>query len=176
MADVKWIKIVTDIFDDEKMLLIESLPSADSLIVIWFKLLCLAKKRNINGFLALNDHIFLDEDMLSVLVRKPKDELTDALETLEKYGLVRREHTHVSVINIDHRPCRDRMSPEYKRWRNAVFERDSYTCQSCGESGVHLNAHHKKSWKSYPAYRFDVSNGVTLCERCHKEYHKKYGR
>ena len=38
-SDVKWIKITTDIFDDEKILLIESLPEADSIIVIWFKLL-----------------------------------------------------------------------------------------------------------------------------------------
>ena len=44
MGAVKWIKIVTDIFDDEKMLLIESLPSSDAIIVIWFKLLCLAGK------------------------------------------------------------------------------------------------------------------------------------
>ena len=44
MAEVKWIKIVTDVFDDEKILLIESLPEADSIIVIWFKLLCLAGK------------------------------------------------------------------------------------------------------------------------------------
>ena len=44
VAEVKWIKIVTDIFDDEKILLIESLPAADSVIVIWFKLLCLADK------------------------------------------------------------------------------------------------------------------------------------
>ena len=46
MADIKWIKITTDIFDDEKILLIESLPEADSIIVIWFKLLCLAGKMN----------------------------------------------------------------------------------------------------------------------------------
>ena len=49
MADVKWIKIATDIFDDEKILLIESLPEADSIIVIWFKLLCLAGKQNNSG-------------------------------------------------------------------------------------------------------------------------------
>ena len=45
MAEVKWIKIVTDIFDDEKILLIETLPEADSIIVIWLKLLCLAGKQ-----------------------------------------------------------------------------------------------------------------------------------
>ena len=42
MADVKWIKITTDIFDDEKILLIESLPDAYAIITCWFKLLCLA--------------------------------------------------------------------------------------------------------------------------------------
>ena len=41
-SEIKWIKIVTDIFDDEKILLIESLPEADTIIVVWFKLLTLA--------------------------------------------------------------------------------------------------------------------------------------
>ena len=49
MADVKWIKILTDIFDDEKILLIETLPEDDSIIVIWFKILCLAGKQNNSG-------------------------------------------------------------------------------------------------------------------------------
>ena len=46
MSNVKWIKMTVNIFDDEKILLIESLPDADSIIVIWFKLLCLAGKQN----------------------------------------------------------------------------------------------------------------------------------
>lgn len=49
MSEVKWIKITTDIFDDEKILLIESLPESDSIIVVWFKLLCLAGKMNNSG-------------------------------------------------------------------------------------------------------------------------------
>ena len=57
MAEIKWIKIVTDIFDDEKILLIESLPEADSIIVCWFKLLCLAGKQNNSGVLMLNDRM-----------------------------------------------------------------------------------------------------------------------
>ena len=40
--DVKWIKIVTDIFDDDKMKLIDAMPEADTIIVIWFKLLAQA--------------------------------------------------------------------------------------------------------------------------------------
>ena len=41
MAEIKWIKIATNIFDDEKLLLIETMPEADAIIVIWFKLLCI---------------------------------------------------------------------------------------------------------------------------------------
>ena len=57
MSEVKWRKITTDIFDDEKILLIESLPDADSIIVIWFKLLCLAGKMNNSGVFVMNDTV-----------------------------------------------------------------------------------------------------------------------
>ena len=55
MADVKWIKITTDIFDDEKILLIESLPDAYAIITVWFKLLCLAGKMNNSGVVMMNN-------------------------------------------------------------------------------------------------------------------------
>ena len=57
MAEVKWIKITTDIFDDEKILMIETLPSADTILVIWFKLLALAGKSNNNGVFMLSHRI-----------------------------------------------------------------------------------------------------------------------
>lgn len=57
-------------------------------------------------------------------------------------------------------------------WRKAVFERDDYTCQECGQYGYTLHAHHLKDWANHPDLRFEVSNGITLCARCHKEiYH-----
>ena len=49
MADIKWIKIVTDMFDNRKIRQIECLPDGDSIIVIWMKLLCLAGQTNDNG-------------------------------------------------------------------------------------------------------------------------------
>jgi transketolase N-terminal domain/subunit len=61
-----------------------------------------------------------------------------------------------------------RKSPEYKKWRQKVFERDNFTCFFCGERGGKLNADHIKSFSQYPGLRFDVNNGRTVCADCHK--------
>lgn len=88
MAEVKWIKITTDIFDDEKILLIESMPERDSLIVIWFKLLCMAGKQNNSGVFTLNDRIAYTDEMLSTIFRRPLNTVRLALTTFEQYGMI----------------------------------------------------------------------------------------
>ena len=65
-----------------------------------------------------------------------------------------------------------RNSGKYHQWRKAVFERDSYTCQLCGKKGKRLNAHHIKPWAYYPDLRFEIANGITFCEACHKKVHR----
>lgn len=80
---------------------------------------------------------------------------------------------------------RIRKTRKYAEWRRAVFARDNYTCQCCGSrssSGnpVTLNAHHIRSFSNYPDLRFDVSNGITLCDKCHStkqagSLHQLYG-
>lgn len=63
-----------------------------------------------------------------------------------------------------------RSSLQYKEWRTAVFRRDSYTCQKCGDNnGGNLVADHIKSFALFPELRFDTTNGRTLCRKCHKE-------
>ena len=70
MNGVKWIKIVTDIFDDEKIQLIEAMPEADAIIVIWFKLLCLAGRCNAGGSLMMSDRIAYTDAMLATIFRR----------------------------------------------------------------------------------------------------------
>lgn len=67
-----------------------------------------------------------------------------------------------------------RDSSKYKNWRLSIFKRDNYTCQKCG-SKEKINAHHLYSWKEYPEKRYDLENGITLCEKCHIKVHQKYG-
>jgi 5-methylcytosine-specific restriction endonuclease McrA len=59
----------------------------------------------------------------------------------------------------------------YVEWRNAVFERDRYTCQLSGETGGAIEAHHIKPKYAYPEGIFDVDNGITLSKREHKWLH-----
>ena len=67
-----------------------------------------------------------------------------------------------------------RYSQELREWRLSVFVRDNFTCVCCGKVGGNLNAHHILSFTHYPAVRFDINNGVTLCQKCHKHLH--FGR
>ena len=90
MSNVKWIKITVNIFDDEKILLIESLPDADSIIVIWFKLLCLAGKQNNHGVFMLNDSIPYTDEMLATIFRRKVTTVKMALETFERFGMIAR--------------------------------------------------------------------------------------
>lgn len=72
--------------------------------------------------------------------------------------------------------CRE-TDPKLSRWRSKVYARDHYTCQKCKDArGGNLNAHHICSWAYYPRMRYIASNGITLCQRCHKDFHDKFGR
>lgn len=62
-----------------------------------------------------------------------------------------------------------RHSEEYINWRKMVFERDDYRCMDCGERGNKLEADHIYRFIDYPRLRFDVNNGQTLCENCHRQ-------
>lgn len=66
-------------------------------------------------------------------------------------------------------------TPENMQWRSDVFQRDNWTCQTCGLRGCYLEAHHIKSWAKYPELRYELNNGVTLCKDCHK-LTDSYGR
>lgn len=63
-----------------------------------------------------------------------------------------------------------------RKWRSAVYARDNFTCQLCNERGGKLHAHHLDAYNKFKHRRFELDNGVTLCETCHGAFHEFYGR
>ena len=90
MSEIKWIKITTDIFDDEKMCLIDALPDRDAIIVIWIKLITLAGKLNRKGVLAISKNIVYTDEMLAQTFHRPLNTVRMALEVFEKFGMVEK--------------------------------------------------------------------------------------
>ena len=71
---------------------------------------------------------------------------------------------------------RIRAGIEFRLWREAVFARDNWTCQKYGVRGGKLHPHHIQNFAQFPELRFAIDNGITLSDKAHKEFHKKYGR
>jgi len=77
----------------------------------------------------------------------------------------------------------DRATIEYKNFVRAVFIRGNNTCQMCGakrkrkKNGIgknnNLTVHHIKHWKTHPKLRYEISNGIVLCIKCHYKIHNK---
>lgn len=99
MAEVKWIKIVTNIFDDEKIVLIEQLPEGYAIIVAWFKLLCLAGKQNNSGVFMMSNKIPYTEDMLATIFRMKKPIIQLSLEAFKQYGMIEIVDSVITIPN-----------------------------------------------------------------------------
>lgn len=121
MADVKWIKITTDIFDDEKILLIESLPDSYAIITVWFKLLCLAGKQNNNGVFMMGQ-IAYTEQMLATIFRMKETTVKMALQTFEQFGMVEIIDGVITIPNWDKHQSLD--AYEKKKERDRLYQQE----------------------------------------------------
>ena len=98
MADIKWIKLSVEMFDDEKIKLIRSMPEGNAIIVVWIQLLSLAGKTNDSGMIYIARHMAYSEEMLATIFNHPLNVIRLALQTLQSFGLI--EVNPEGVINI----------------------------------------------------------------------------
>ena len=135
MSDVKWIKICTDIFDDEKIALIESMPEADGIIVIWFKLLCAAGKQNNGGVFMLNDKIPYTDEMLATIFRRPLNTVRLALETFKRYGMIEIYNDIITIPNWEKHQNLEKLelSREKNRQRVAKCRKKQKQLAECND-------------------------------------------
>lgn len=121
MAEVKWIKITTDVFDDEKILLIESLPDAYAIIVVWFKLLCLAGKQNNSGVFMMGKIAYTDK-MLATIFRMKESTVTMALQTFEQFGMIEIIDGVITIPNWGKHQNLDQLESKKEYMRNYMKE------------------------------------------------------
>ena len=140
MAEVKWIKITTDIFDDEKILLIESLPDAYAIITVWFKLLCLAGKQNNSGVFMMGQMPYTDK-MLATIFRMKESTVTMALHTFEQFGMVEIVDGVITIPNWGKHQNLDQLESkkEYMRGYMAEYRRKQKAL-TAGETSCKTNS------------------------------------
>lgn len=99
MADIKWIKLSTLMFDDEKIKLIEAMPDRDTILIVWVKLLAQAGKCNASGYLLLNQSIPYTDEMLSTIFNRPLNTVRMALEVFKQFGMIDIEDVTLHISN-----------------------------------------------------------------------------
>ena len=121
MAEIKWIKITTSIFDDEAIKVIEQMPEGDAILVIWFKLLVQAGIINDSGLVYFKKDIPYTEDMLAIVFHKPVTLIRLALTTFEKFGMIEisdnrtilirnwEKHQNIETLDIIREQTRQRV-------------------------------------------------------------------
>ncbi|HQX08689.1 MAG TPA: HNH endonuclease [Zoogloea sp.] len=107
-----------------------------------------------------------------------KSGMSGKSHTAESKMKIRKANTGASAPNwkggLTTENYRIRRSEQYAYWRKQVFERDGYACQHCGVKSitgrrVRIEADHIKPFATHKDLRFEVSNGRTLCEACHRK-------
>jgi hypothetical protein len=69
-----------------------------------------------------------------------------------------------------------RLSYEYKKWQSDVLEHDSYVCQICNKTSntrCRLHAHHIIHANDNAELRYDIDNGICLCDKHHHQMHAR---
>ena len=167
MADVKWIKITTDIFDDEKILLIESLPDAYAIITVWFKLLCLAGKQNNSGVFMLGQMPYTD-NMLATIFRMKESTVTMALQTFKQFGMVEIIDGVITIPNWEKHQSLDKfeMAREKTRERVAKHREKQKLLAECNVTG-------NVTVTECNANRIEEDKDLDLDKDLNKEIHKE---
>lgn len=101
MADVKWIKLSVDMFNNRKIRQIEFMPEGTSVLLVWVKLLCLAGQCNDNGCIYLTKEIPYTEEMLSQQFSTPLTTIRLALSVFQQFEMIDIDSDVIHISNWD---------------------------------------------------------------------------
>lgn len=101
MADINWIKLRVDMFDDEKIKIIQSMPEGDAILVIWIRIIALAGKCNAKGLVLIEDEFPYSDEMLATIFNKPLATVRLALGTFEKFRMIERTEKGIYISTFE---------------------------------------------------------------------------
>ena len=99
MADVKWVKITTDMFDNRKIKYLRTLPDGNSVILIWIMLLTMAGRCNSSGMIFLTENIPYTTKMLADELNFEENTVVLALKALQNLGMIFFDGEYFSISN-----------------------------------------------------------------------------
>ena len=97
MADVKWIKITTDMFDNRKIRHLRRLPEGNSIVLIWVMLLTMAGRCNSNGMIFLTENIPYTPKMLADELDFEENTVKLALNALEQLNMIVADGNYFTI-------------------------------------------------------------------------------
>ena len=97
-SEVKWIAISINIFDDEKIKIIEEMPEGDTIIVVWLKLLISAGRVNDCGMVYIDKNIPYTIETLATVFHRPINTVRLALDTFQRLGMITISDTRTILL------------------------------------------------------------------------------
>ena len=164
-----YLEIPTDFFDHEIIKHLESLDGGDSMISLWLHML--TKFKPLVGRERYFDWPYTELTYKDVGTFFDEDEsvVEAAFLEYERLGIA-RFGAHQISLRVFWEEKKPRVAtPETAIWRERVLMRDGFSCKMCGAK-EDLQAHHIIAWQQTgegDPLRIDVSNGITLCRKCH---------
>lgn len=99
MADVKWIKITTDMFDNRKIKHLRRLPDGNNIVLIWVMLLTMAGRCNAGGMIFLTENIPYTPKMLADELDFEENTVQLALQALEQFNMIVTDGSYFQISN-----------------------------------------------------------------------------
>ena len=111
MAEIQWIKLSVNMFDDEKIKLIRTMPEGNNIVLFWIQLLCLAGKINDGGMVYLGPNLAYSDEMLSTILNIPLNVVRSGLKTLDQFGMIEiSDDGMIDITNWEKHQSTDKMN------------------------------------------------------------------
>ena len=120
MAEVKWIKITTDMFDNKKIKQLRKLPDGNNIVLIWVMLITMAGRCNSDGKIFLTEDIPYTTKTLAIELDFEESTVSFALQMLSKFGMIRTDDDYISISNWGKYQNIDGMERIREQTRNRV--------------------------------------------------------